>query len=73
MLHLLDPAAIVGSTGWGVVGGCVRIEDPDIKKCTLRPTTPEASHSNVQMSSIVGGCGSSLNGLSCDRLEGWFW
>ena len=42
MLHLPDPflikvplcflmAAIVGSTGWGVVGGCIRIEDPDVE------------------------------------------
>ena len=49
MLHFPDPffihvlfvflmATIVGSTGWGVVGRCVGIENPDIKKCTFRPT-----------------------------------
>ena len=33
--------------GYQVLGGCVRIKDPDVKKCSLRPSTPEASHSNV--------------------------
>ena len=46
MLHLPDPflvqvplcflvAVIVGSTRWGVVRGCLGIENPDVKKCTL--------------------------------------
>ena len=43
MLHFPDPffihvllgflmATIVGSTGWGVVGRCIGIKNPDIKK-----------------------------------------
>ena len=64
-------ATIVGSTGWAVVGRCVGIKNPDIKKCTFRPTPPEASCTNVQTSSTVSGCGSPLKGLSCDGLKGW--
>ena len=46
MLHLMDAllmqvpfglfmATVAGSRGGSVVSGCVRIEDPDIKKCLL--------------------------------------
>ena len=55
MLHFPDPffihvplgflmATIVGSTGWGVVGRCVGIKNPDIKNALsdLPPQKPLA-------------------------------
>ena len=46
MLHFADAflihvpfgllmATVAGGRGGGVVRGCVRIEDPDVEKCTL--------------------------------------
>ena len=82
MLHFPDPffihvplgflmATIVCSTGWGVVGGCIGIDNPDIKKCTFRPTTQKSPRTNVQTSFTASGCGSPMKSLTCDRLKGF--
>ena len=56
-----------------LVGRCVGVEYPDIKKCTSVPVTPEALCPNVQMGTILsigGGVGKELCGQS---LEWWLY
>ena len=64
MLYLEDPP-LVGSffdffvlavAGWeraASVGGSVRVEDADIKKCSFVPSPPEATCNDVQASTIL--------------------
>ena len=64
MLYLEDPL-LIGSffdffvlavAGWeraASVGGSVRVEDANIKKCSFVPSPPEAACNDVQASTIL--------------------
>jgi len=64
MFNLLDPLTISttldvfmllvsGRKKRTLIGGSIRVEDPDINKASLRLTTPETIHCNIQTSTLL--------------------